>query len=107
MDECFIFPPEVGERLDHDEGIEGWVSKREWIQRIYAVVARIEQVDSTHKTIVAHGGSAGWVIVAWVGIPIETCTFAAFRTPTGSVSVVEQDDRFHNRLLVRFGATAL
>lgn len=29
LDECFIFPPEVGERLDHDEGIEGWVTQAE------------------------------------------------------------------------------
>lgn len=103
LEERFIFPPVEGERLEHDEGIEGAETKREWIERAYAAVARIERVDVEHRVIVTHGGTANWVIAAWMRIPAAACDYAAFRLPSGSVTVLEEDDRFHNRTLVTLG----
>lgn len=103
LEERFIFPPVERERLDHDEGIEGAETKREWIERAYAAVARIERVDVEHRVIVTHGGTANWVIAAWMRIPAAACDYAAFRLPSGSVTVLEEDDRFHNRTLVTLG----
>lgn len=101
--ERFIPPPEAGERMDHDEGIEGAETKKEWVSRVHAAIARLEDGPATHRIIVTHGGSASLVIAAWMRIPAEACAYAAFRTPTGSVTVLEQDDRFHNRSLVTLG----
>ncbi|MGV8880648.1 MAG: histidine phosphatase family protein [Rhodoglobus sp.] len=103
LDERFIFPPVEGERLDHDEGIGGAETKRAWIERAYAAVARIERVDAGHRVMVTHGGTANWVIAAWMRIPVAACDYAAFRLPSGSVTVLEEDDRFHNRTLVTLG----
>ncbi len=33
LDDRFIFPPAHGERLNHDEGIAGAETKREWLER--------------------------------------------------------------------------
>ncbi len=101
--ERFVPPPAVGERMDHDEGIDGAETKQEWLERVHAAVARFEDDPAPHRIIVTHGGSASPVIAAWMRIPAEACAYAAFRTPTGSVTVLEQDDRFHNRSLVTLG----
>ena len=101
--ERFVPPPPVGERMDHDEGIEGAETKQEWLDRVHAAVARFEDDPAPHRIVVTHGGSASPVIAAWMRIPVEACAYAVFRTPTGSVTVLEQDDRFHNRSLVTLG----
>lgn len=101
--ERFVTPPAVGERMDHDEGIEGAETKRQWVNRVHAAVVRLEDDPATHRIIVTHGGSASPVIAAWMRIPAEACVYAAFRAPTGSVTVLEQDDYFHNRSLVTLG----
>lgn len=105
LDERFVFPPAVGDRLDHDEGIEGAETKREWISRVYAAIARIDTAQATHRVIVTHAGTASWVIAAWMRIPLEACNYAAFRVSSGSVTILEADDRFHNRSLIVLGET--
>lgn len=103
LDERFVLPPEHGERLDHDEGIGGGETKREWIERTYAAVARMERTPARHRVVVTHGGTASWVIAAWMRIPVVACAYAAFRVPPGSVTILEEDDRFHNRTLTTLG----
>lgn len=103
LDVRFIFPPETGERLDHDEGIEGGETKRQWIQRAYAAVSRITGDGAGHRIIVTHAGTASWAIAAWLGIPLESCAYLAFRVGSGSLTILEKDDVFHNRSLVSLG----
>lgn len=103
LDERFIFPPAQGERLEHNEGIEGGETKRAWIERTHAAVARIERTEAEHRVIVTHGGTASCVITAWMRIPVVACAYAAFNIPSGSVTVLEEDERFHNRTLVSLG----
>ena len=107
LDERFVFPPAVGERLDHDEGIEGGETKRQWIRRAYAAVARLDSEEAGHQIVVTHAGTASWVIAAWLRIPWEACSYTAFRVASGSVTRLEEDDRFHNRSLVSLGETSL
>ncbi len=104
MDERFIFPPAHGERLDHDEGIEGGETKREWVERVYVATTRVESTPAEQRVIVTHAGTANWVIAAWMRIPLSACAYAAFRVPSGSITILEEDDRFHNRTLARLGA---
>lgn len=104
LDERFIFPPAVGERMDHDEGIEGGETKGGWVERAYAAMARIQAESAEHRIIVTHGGTASWVIAAWMSLPVEACAYASFRVPSGSITVLEEDDRFHNRALTVLGS---
>lgn len=103
LDERFIFPPAVGERMDHDEGIIGAETKREWVERVYRTMERVQRDPAPFRILVTHGGSASLVIASWMRIPTEACADATFRVPTGSISVLELDDRFHNRSLVTLG----
>lgn len=103
LDDRFVFPPATGERMDHHEGIDRGETKREWVERGYAAVARMQAEPAEHRVVVTHAGTASWVIAAWMQIPVEACAYAHFRVPSGSVTVLEEDDRFHNRALTVLG----
>ena len=109
LDERFITPPAVGERMDHDEGIEGAETKLEWFTRVYAAMERLEESSaaaaegSLDLVIVTHGGSATPVIASWMRIPLTACAYAAFRVGSGSITVLTEDDHFHNRSLTVLG----
>ncbi|MGN5239435.1 histidine phosphatase family protein [Rhodococcus sp. SJ-3] len=99
----FVPPPLVGERLDHDEGIEGAESKLECVTRVYRAMDRITSDNAEHRIIVTHGGSLSWVVAAWQRLPISACAHVAYRADSGSITVLEQDDVFHNRTLHTLG----
>ena len=109
LDERFITPPSVGERMDHDEGIDGSETKLEWFTRVYAAMERLEEStaaaaeDSLDLVIVTHGGTATPVIASWMRIPLTACAYAAFRVGSGSITVLTEDDHFHNRSLTVLG----
>ncbi|MBN8882700.1 MAG: histidine phosphatase family protein [Salana multivorans] len=107
LDERFIPPPAAGDRLGHVEGIDGAETMGRCVARVYAAVARLTQRPAAHRVVVTHGGTAGFVIAAWLRIPAAACSDARFRVPPGSVSVLELDDRYHNRSLVALGVTDL
>lgn len=90
--------------LDHDEGVEGAETRREWVERTYAATARLEAAPAERRIVVTHAGTANWVIAAWMRIPVEACAYAGFRVPSGSVTILEEDDRFHNRALTVLGS---
>ena len=56
--------------------------------------------DCDHQVVVTHGGSLSWVIGAWIGLPIEATPYASFRSSSGRITVLREDDRFHNRTVV-------
>jgi len=99
LDERFVPPPATGERLGHDEGIEGAETKLEWVTRVYRAMDRIRSGTGEHQVVVTHGGSLSWVVGAWIGLPIAACTHASFRSSAGGITVLHEDDHFHNRTL--------
>lgn len=99
LDERFVPPPATGERLDHDEGIEGAETKLEWITRVYRAMDRIRSAGEEHQVVVTHGGSLSWVVAAWLGLPVAACAYASFRASAGGITVLHEDDRFRNRTL--------
>ncbi|MEE2060805.1 histidine phosphatase family protein [Rhodococcus artemisiae] len=103
LDTYFVPPPPAGERLDHDEGIEGAETKLEWVSRVYRAMDRITSDSEEHRIVVTHGGSLSWVVAAWQRLPISACAHVAYRAAPGSITVLEQDDVFHNRTLRTLG----
>lgn len=107
-----------GSRVRDIETIQGAESVAHCVVRVYRAVARMMAVGdasgpdnhpggNSSTVVVTHGGTAGFVIAAWLGVPIEACARARFCTPTGSVSILEQDDTFRNRTLTRLGIIEL
>ncbi|MFD1939742.1 histidine phosphatase family protein [Nonomuraea mangrovi] len=103
LDQRFVPPPAVGERLEHDEGVEGAETKAVWARRIYAAMDEILQSPCEHQIIVTHGGSLTLVVTSWLRIPIKAVGYASFRVPSGSITTLHEDDFFHNRTVVNLG----
>jgi probable phosphoglycerate mutase len=101
----FVPPPLVGERMDHDEGLEGAETKLQWARRVYAGMETILSDTARQKIIVTHGGSATFVIARWIGIPLDALSYASFRVDSGSITRLVEDDYFHNRALAHLNDT--
>lgn len=105
LDRRFVPPPAVGERMDHDEGVEGAETKAHWAQRIYAAMDEILQRPREHQIIVTHGGSLTFVVASWIKMPIESAGYLSFRALSGSITTLREDDFFHNRQVFSLGDT--
>jgi probable phosphoglycerate mutase len=103
--ERFVPPPATGERMDHDEGVAGAETKREWVRRVYRAMDQIMSRPVSTTIIVTHGGSATPVIAAWLRIPSDALAYASFRVEAGSITHLREDDYFHNRTLVELNDT--
>ncbi|WP_406016146.1 histidine phosphatase family protein [Streptomyces sp. NBC_00984] len=105
LDQRFVPPPAVGERMEHDEGVEGAETKAACAQRIYAAMDEILRSPCEHQVIVTHGGSLTFVVASWIRMPIGSAGYASFRAPSGSVTTLREDDFFHNRQVAGLGDT--
>jgi probable phosphoglycerate mutase len=97
LDDRFVFPPAVGERMHHDEGISGAETRAELAVRVYRAVEQILARESRHQIIVTHGTALTFVICAWLRIPIEAADYASFRSTSGGITHLHEDDRYHYR----------
>lgn len=105
LDRRFVPPPAVGERMDHDEGVEGAETKGACARRVYAAMDEILERPCERQIVVTHGGSLTFVVASWIGMPVESAGYASFRAPSGSVTTLREDDFFHNRQVVGLGDT--
>ena len=103
LDERFVPPPAVGDRMGHDEGVQGAETKRVFAQRVYAAMDEILQRPREHQVIVTHGFALTFVVAAWIKIPIESAGYVSFRVRSGSITTLREDDYFHNRQVVSLG----
>ncbi|KZB81619.1 histidine phosphatase family protein [Amycolatopsis regifaucium] len=100
LDRRFVPPPAVGERLEHDEGIPGAETKGAMARRVYAAMDSILESRCAHQIVVTRGGALTFVIAAWIRMPLEAAGYVDFRGSPGSITVLREDDYFHNRQVV-------
>lgn len=103
--ERFVPPPLDGERMDHDEGLEGAETKLQWARRVYAGMETILSDSSSQKIIVTHGGSATPIIARWIGMPLDALDYASFTVDSGSITRLVEDDYFHNHAVAHLNDT--
>lgn len=103
--ERFVPPPLDGERMDHDEGLEGAETKLQWARRVYAGVDTILSDSPRQQIIVTHGGSATLVIARWIGMPLDALSHVSFKVDSGSITRLVEDDYFHNRTVALLNDT--
>jgi len=106
LDERFVPPPASGDRMNHAEGIEGSETRHDFAARIYEVVSAIFSSSCSHHVIVTHGGALTFVIAAWIDLPLEAAGYISVRSSSGSITVLGQDDFFHNRAVVSLNDTS-
>jgi probable phosphoglycerate mutase len=84
-------PPVVGDRLRHHDGVDGSETRLEVATRVYAAVDRVLAAGAEQAVIVTHGGTATFVIAAWIGMPLESMGAVKFKVAPGSISVLRDD----------------
>jgi probable phosphoglycerate mutase len=105
LDQRFIAPPALGDRMNHDEGIQGAETRGEFARRVYAAMEEILGRDCEHQIIVTHGGTLTFVISAWIKMPFESLGSVRFCAPSSSITRLRQDDLYRSREVVRLGDT--
>ncbi|HEX7036911.1 MAG TPA: histidine phosphatase family protein [Pseudomonadales bacterium] len=99
LDERFVPAPDH-DRLDH-RSIEGGETKREFVTRVYRAVDRIVESPVTDHVIVTHGFALTFVIARWIGLRADDAGYVNFRSSSGGLTHLQEDDYFRNRA-VRF-----
>ncbi len=105
LNQRFVPPPAAGDRMEHDEGVPGAETKMAFAQRVYAATDAILESSREHQVIVTHGFAVTFVLASWIRMPIESVGYVNFRAGCGSITVLREDDYFHNRQVVSLGDT--
>ena len=105
LNQRFVPPPAAGDRMEHDEGVPGAETKMAFAQRVYAAMDAILESSCEHQVIVTHGFAVTFVLASWIRMPIESVGYVNFRAGCASITVLREDDYFHNRQVVSLGDT--
>ncbi len=100
LDERFIAPPAIGDRLSHDEGIPGAETKGDFAARVYAAMDAICADPARHQVVVTHGFALTFVIAAWIGMPVASLGHVNFLAKPGGITTLREDEYFRNRQVV-------
>ena len=92
--------------MNHFEGVEGAETRAEAARRIYRAVETIVARPCAHQVVVTHGMAMTFVVSAWIRMPVEAAGYVAFRSTSGGITVLHQDDFFHNRAVVWLNDTS-
>ena len=106
LDARFVPPPPTGDRMNHHESIEGAETKRDFASRVYDAVSDILSSPCSHQVVVTHGFALTFVVAAWIHLPLESAGYVNLRSTSGGITVLEQDDFFHNRTVVSLNDTS-
>ncbi|WP_309133444.1 histidine phosphatase family protein [Cellulomonas sp.] len=106
LDARFVPPPAVGDRLRHHEGVAGAETRLDVAVRAYAAMTDLLGQDVDELVVVTHGFTAGLLVAAWIGMPVEAAGHVAFPVPSGSITTLREDGYFHNRAVVTVGDVA-
>ncbi|TLS45464.1 histidine phosphatase family protein [Streptomyces montanus] len=97
LDRRFVPPPAVGDRMGHHEGVQGAETRAECAQRVYAAMDEILRRPCEHQIIVTHGFALTFVVASWIKMPYESLGSVSFRAPSGSITVLREDDFWRAR----------
>lgn len=105
LDRRFVPPPAEGDRMGHHEGVPGAETRAECARRVYAAMDDLLRRPREHQIVVTHGFALTFVVAAWIKMPYEAVGSVSFPAPSGSITLLREDDFFHNRQVVRVGDT--
>ena len=106
LDERFVHSPKVGNRMDHRNGIPGAETRREFAERIYRALDLILASPCPHQIVVTHGFALTFVVAAWIGMPLAAAGSVAVTSTSGGITLLSEDEVFHNRGIVRLNDTS-
>ena len=65
----------------------GSETRYQWASRAYAALDRVLARSSDQAMVVTHGGTATYLIAAWIGPPTESAGYVKFAASPGSEGV--------------------
>ena len=74
--------------------------------RGYRAVETIIARPCEHQVVVTHGMALTFVVSAWIRMPLEAAGYVAFRSTSGGITVLHEDDFFRNRAVVSLNDTS-
>ena len=57
------------------------------------------------QVVVTHGYAVTFAIAAWIRMPLESVGWVNFRSSSGAISHLREDDRWFNRYLMSLSET--
>ncbi|PPB48684.1 histidine phosphatase family protein [Arthrobacter pityocampae] len=99
-------PPADGDRMHHRDGIDDSETRFEWANRTYSALQKILVHGARDAVVVTHGGTATYLIAAWIGLPLEHAGYVKFTVAPGSITYLREDDFFHDRQVVALNQTS-
>jgi 2,3-bisphosphoglycerate-dependent phosphoglycerate mutase len=106
LDMRFVFPPKRGNRMDHEYGIRGAESRRDFAARIYRAMDAILASECAHQIIVTHGFALTFVVAAWIKMPLDDAGYIAVHSTSGGITHLYEDDVYFNRGIVSLNDTS-
>jgi probable phosphoglycerate mutase len=100
LDDHAVPPPADGDRLAHDEGIEGAETRLAAVTRVYRAVEGVLARRCPTQVVVTHGGALPYVVAAWLGVPPAATGRLAVRSRPGGITHLHEDDHLHDRQVV-------
>ncbi len=100
LDEHLVQFPASGELMNDWDNIAGPETRLQFAARVYAALDDILTAAATHQVIVTHGSVARFVLARWVKMPLDSGAYVNSRLTSGGISVLREDDFFHNRLII-------
>lgn len=105
LDERFVYPPRLGNRMDHDYGVPGAETRRALASRVYRAMERILASECAHQIIVTHGFALTFVVAAWSRMPLDAAGYIAVKSTSGGITHLYEDDVYFNRGIVGLNDT--
>lgn len=96
----YLPPPLSGDRMRHHDGVAGSETRLEWAGRAYAALERMLAEEAGDVVVVTHGGTASYLIAAWIKLPLADAGYAKFRVSPGSITHLREDDLCRDRQVV-------
>ena len=88
--------PGDGNRLDH-RIFGGAETRREVATRVNSALGRALGRGAADTVIVTHGFALTFLVMAWLGVPVEHMGYCNLPSRPGGVTHLQEDDLFHNR----------
>ena len=85
--------------------MEGSETRHVWAGRVYLALDRILAAGARDTIVVTHGGSATYLIAAWIGLPLPAAGYVKFRLSPGSITHLNEDNFYHDRRVLDLNLT--
>ncbi|CAN7263817.1 histidine phosphatase family protein [Phenylobacterium sp. LjRoot164] len=105
LEERTVLAPKDGDRLDHRDGLSEAETKREFATRLYRAMDAVAASPCPVQVVVTHGYAVTFAIAAWIRMPLESVGWVNFRSASGAISHLREDDRWFNRYLMSLSET--